>query len=343
MKELVGYKKGINLGGWYSQCDHSEKRYDNFIKKDDFKRIAKWGLDHVRIPVDYNLVQNLDGTFKEEGFKRIEDCITWCKENNLNMILDLHKTIGYSFDEGEKETGFFEGNEKYHEYFYTLWEEFTKRFSFNDNVIFELLNEVTDYEYKDEWNRVAKECIKRIRKINPTIKILYGGYWYNSIDAIKDLDLPYDENIVYIFHCYSPIVFTHQGAYWVNKMDTKFRMHFDESTDKYQEYHDKYVGETEHVKFKPHSIIDASYFEDQWKEAIKICEERNVGLFCSEYGVIDLAEPEDILSWYKCIHSAFDKYNIGSSLWNYKEMDFGFVDAHYDDIRDRLIDILKVK
>ena len=52
MKDFKGYKRGINFGGWFSQCDNSEKRYDYFIKKEDFRRVARWGLDHVSIPVD---------------------------------------------------------------------------------------------------------------------------------------------------------------------------------------------------------------------------------------------------------------------------------------------------
>jgi len=89
---------GINFGGWFSQCDHSEKRYDNFIKEADFERVARWGFDHVRIPVDYELVLNEDLTYREDGFKRIKDCIDWCEKYNLHMILDLHKTMGFSFD-----------------------------------------------------------------------------------------------------------------------------------------------------------------------------------------------------------------------------------------------------
>lgn len=339
MKEFSGYKKGINFGGWFSQCDNSEKRYDNFIKKDDFKRVAKWGLDHIRIPVDYNLVQNLDGSFKESGFIRIQHCIDWCKENNLNMILDLHKTIGFSFDDNEKESGFFKNN-KYQEYFYSLWLEFTKRFSFNENIAFELLNEINDYEYKDKWNKIARECVKRIRTINSNIKILIGGYFYNSVSAIKDLDLPYDENIVYNFHCYNPLIFTHQGAYWIDKMDANFRMHFDENTNKYEEYTNKYIGEKHVDVFKANSNIDESFFEELFKEAIEICENRNVSLYCGEYGVIDKADSLDTVKWFKCINNIFNKYNIGRALWSYKEMDFGLVDAHYDDIREKLIKLL---
>ena len=70
MKEY-GYYRGVNLGGWLSQCDYSQERLDHFIEKPDIEKIASWGLDHVRIPVDYNVMENEDGTWKEEGFRRI--------------------------------------------------------------------------------------------------------------------------------------------------------------------------------------------------------------------------------------------------------------------------------
>ena len=57
LKEL-GYYRGVNLGGWLSQCDYSDEKLDNFIKEQDFDKIASWGLDHVRIPIDYNVLEN---------------------------------------------------------------------------------------------------------------------------------------------------------------------------------------------------------------------------------------------------------------------------------------------
>ncbi|HOC34848.1 MAG TPA: glycosyl hydrolase family 5, partial [Ruminococcus flavefaciens] len=53
MLKSKGIIKGINLGGWMSQCDYSRERLDNFIKENDIKQIAEWGFDHVRLPIDY--------------------------------------------------------------------------------------------------------------------------------------------------------------------------------------------------------------------------------------------------------------------------------------------------
>ena len=93
-----GFFKGVNLGGWLSQCDYSEDRLNHFITEEDIAKISSWDLDHVRIPVDYNILENEDGTYKAEGFARIDKALEWCRKYNLNIVLDLHKTAGFSFD-----------------------------------------------------------------------------------------------------------------------------------------------------------------------------------------------------------------------------------------------------
>ena len=65
MRIWTGHQKGINLGGWYSQCDYSQERYDKFITAEDFAVIKSWGLDHVRVPIDYNLLEDEAGAPRE--------------------------------------------------------------------------------------------------------------------------------------------------------------------------------------------------------------------------------------------------------------------------------------
>jgi aryl-phospho-beta-D-glucosidase BglC (GH1 family) len=74
-----GFYRGVNLGGWLSQCDYSQERLDTFITEADIEKIASWGLDHVRLPIDYNVVETDEGTYKEDGLARIATAIVWCK------------------------------------------------------------------------------------------------------------------------------------------------------------------------------------------------------------------------------------------------------------------------
>lgn len=316
MLKEKGFYKGVNLGGWFSQCDYSEDRLNNFITEPDIEKIVTWGVDHVRIPVDYNIVEDEKGGYIEEGFKRIENAFELCRKHGLNVVFDLHKTAGFSFDFGEKEEGFFE-SEALQERFLRLWEEFARRYGkLHETVAFELLNEVTDKEYIGVWNKVAAECVKRIRKYAPETLIFIGSYWNNSVEAVKDLEKPADDKIVYNFHCYEPLKFTHQGAYWTPLIKPEERVTFEES------------GTT------------AEYFERMFAEALDKAKEYNVSLYCGEYGVIDVVPPEATLSWFKTINGIFEKYGIARCAWSYKEMDFGLSDKRLDDVREELLKYL---
>lgn len=341
MKKWKGFEHGINFGGWLSQCDHTKERYDRFITEKDFETVSGWGLDHVRIPVDYELVEDEEGNYRDEGFSYIQWAIDMCRKYGLNMILDLHKTCGYAFDEGEV-GGFFD-NEGYQERFKALWEEFAKRFAKNEDMLaFELLNEVTKSEYSDTWNRVSDECIKRIRAVSPTIKILVGGYHYNNIESLPYLNAPQDENIIYNFHFYEPIILTHQGAAWIERMDTSFRITTDATYDELK----KATIDNVDPDFEgfpgmdPSSTLSAEFFEKKFEKAVKLAEERGTSLYCGEYGMIDLSGPDNSIKWYRFISSAFEKYGIGRSAWTYREMDFGITAPYMDDIRDEVIKLL---
>ena len=342
MRKFNGYMKGINLGGWLSQCDHSKETYDNFITESDLERIASWGLDHVRVPIDYELVETVDGRYVEEGFRYIDNCLTWCERNELNMILDLHKTAGYSFDEFETSMGFFE-SEKLQNRFIALWEELSKRYGkYEARLTFELLNEIVDPEVAEIWNGIAKRTIQVIRQYAPTIKIIVGGVRNNSVDSVKQLDLPYDENIVYTFHYYEPLIFTHQSAYWVKKMTADFRTTYPNEFERYKSETEEFlpIENGELYRNITQDMINRSFFETAFSEAIQVAKEREVALYCGEYGVIDQADLPSTLNWYSDVNSTFEKYEIGRAAWTYKGKDFGITDEHYAPILDHLIKLL---
>ena len=85
MRTFEGFMHGINLGGWLSQCvSYDKKHFDTFITEENIKQIAGWGLDHVRVPVDYDVMITDDGIWKEEGLSHLYDVISWCKTYHLN-------------------------------------------------------------------------------------------------------------------------------------------------------------------------------------------------------------------------------------------------------------------
>ena len=92
--------------------------------------------------------------------------------------------------------------------------------------------------------------------------------------------------------------------------------------------------------FSPDDKLTSAYFEKIFAEALAVAEERNVALYCGEYGVIDRVAPKDAVKWYSMINEIFVKYGIGRAAWNYKVMDFGISDARMDEVRDELLKYL---
>ena len=90
--------KGINLGGWFlmegyilggrnipeqlfkrkfskiygaRELSYFEKAFrETFIREDDFKRIASWGVTHVRLPFHHKLIETKPFVFSLSYLKR---------------------------------------------------------------------------------------------------------------------------------------------------------------------------------------------------------------------------------------------------------------------------------
>ncbi len=342
MKEFAGYKHGVNLGGWLSQSGYEKEHLENFITEDDIKRIAGWGCDHVRLPFDFNIILNDNNAISADAFKYLDRCVSWCEKYGLNIILDLHKTLGFSFDKGENESGFFE-DEKYQDVFVTIWRETARHYAEKaDRVAFELLNEITEKKYAIIWNNIAARTIREIRAAAPDNFILIGGIYQNSIFGLTLLDKPCTNNIVFNFHYYDPLVFTHQKAPWVDMMSPDCEIDYPDTKEAYRQKSLENVGADIAQKFDNFGgeMIDASFMEWEMSVAVEVAEKLDVPIYCGEYGVIDRVSDDQLMNWYTDISSVFNKLGIGRAAWTYREKDFGIVDPCRSKIVDKLVKLL---
>lgn len=342
MRVFDGYIKGVNLGGWISQFDKYDKaHFDSFIVESDIKEISELGFDHVRVPVDYNVLEDEEGNAKEDGFLYLKNCLDWCIKYDINMVIDLHECYGYSFDPLKKDMdrAKFFYDDALQARFLNLWTEIATAFKdYPDRVAFEPLNEVVLKEVADAWNVVIKKYISTIRAICPKHYIIIGGVCYNNVMSVPLLENPNDDRVAFNFHCYEPLIFTHQGAYWVENMAPDFRIGYPASVEEYRDYSKKLTNDLSGAIFDPSvKEMGPKFFEDIFEPAVETAKKYNVPLYCGEYGVIDLADNHDKIRWLKDIHAAFNKYGIGHALWNYREKDFGFVDESFASVKDEFI------
>ena len=345
MKKFSGFLKGVNLGGWISQfASYDTGHFETFITEKDIAYIAGLGFDHVRVPVDYNVLEDAEGQPIESGFGYLESCLAWCEKYGLNMLIDLHECYGYSFDplkKGMDRRRFFY-DAALQTRFLRLWERIAKRFgSYSGRVAFEPLNEVVCQDVAEAWNTLIARYVDTVRAFAPDTWLVLGGVNYNSVLNVPLLDPPKDERIVYNFHCYEPHIFTHQGAYWEEKMPRDFRIAYPEPLSVYRRATAEVFGDEKMPVFDADlPEIGPAFFARIFEPAIRHAEKNGVALYCGEYGVIDLADNASKLRWLRDIHAAFNSYSIGSALWNYKEKDFGLVDERFLSVRDEFLKIL---
>ncbi len=342
MRKFEGFYRGINLGGWLSQGSMEKEHLDTFITEEDIKAIKNLGVDHIRIPVDFELIEDGQGDILEEGHTYIRKGIDWCLQNNLNVVLDLHKTAGYVFDDASYSNGFFD-NEVLQQHFINLWKVLATRYGDNpDRVALEILNEVVDPAVADKWNNIAHRTIQAIREITPDSWIIVGGTRNNSVVSVKELGAPYDERIVYTFHCYEPLIFTHQGAYWIENMPEDYKINYPETVGHYVAQTEGLIDPVQAfpIKHIAPETLGKDFFRAFFADAITSAERHNVPLYCGEYGMIDRAEPEAALRWFEDIHAVFEEFQIARTVWTYKEKDFGIVGEHYKPIFKELIQCL---
>ena len=70
---------------------------ENWIQESDFKRIKDLGLNHVRVPFLYRLLD------EPRGMEWLKKAVRWAKQNDLYVVLDMHGVPGSQ--SGEHHTG----------------------------------------------------------------------------------------------------------------------------------------------------------------------------------------------------------------------------------------------
>ncbi len=237
--------KGMGLGGWmlqegymlqtasFANAQHKIKAaieglvgeqktqefYDawlaNHVTKEDIDSLASWGFNSVRLPMHYNLFtlpiedEPIAGsqTWIEKGFTLTDSLISWCKANDMYVVLDLHAAPG-----GQ---GYDEGISDYDPSKPSLWESFDnkqKTVALWDRISERYINEPTiaGYDLLNEvnWNLSGNVALKNLYveiteaiRANGDQHILFiEGNWFAN--DFTGLTPPWDDQLVYSPHKY---------------------------------------------------------------------------------------------------------------------------------------------
>ncbi len=160
---------------------------------------------------------------------------------------------------------------------------------------------------------------------------MIGGTHNNSVSGLTDLVELDDPNVVYTFHFYDPLFFTHQNAPWDSTVREWEAVHA---------YPGELKGLAEHLRDHParaaeHAIclgrpMDRSLLEEIVQPALDFARRTGRDLYCGEFGVADWIDPASRRAWLADFMGILRDNGVGRSIWSYKQMDFGLVDAHGD-------------
>ena len=314
MYKNEGYIAGANLGHWISQYgDKSREHFKSYIQEKDIARIASWGMDHVRVPVDYFIFESDDnpGVYLEDGLVYIDDCLGWCKKNGLNMVLDMHHAPGFFFGDGDKNCLMEDADMQ--ERYINIWKFFAKRYiAEKDNLVFELLNELVAKSSK-QWNDLWMRTAAAIHSVSPKRKIIVGGNYWNSVSELSNLTVSENPDILYTFHMYHPMIFTHQAAGWMeNTRRYTVPVKYPVDTAEHAAYYNGNIPEDEK------GILGKKYLERVLAPAFEFIEKNKRPLYCGEYGVISNASTESAIKWCNDLADLFLEHGIGRAVWSYR-------------------------
>ena len=316
-------RTGVNVSHWLSQ---SEKRGDarrNYITQTDFETIASMGFDHVRIPADEEQLWDSLGKKESEAFELLDNAIKWALKAKLRVIVDLHIIRSHHFI-AEARPLWTDPTEQ--DKLVNLWMQLSEVLSQypNDKLAYEILNEAVADD-PDDWNKLIAKVIAAIRVKEPARIIVVGSNRWQTADTFPDLKIPEnDRNIILSFHFYTPMPVTHYKASWTDMAEYSGPVQYPGRAIKPEDMKGLSSKALAMLEWANGDFTKET-LEKIMAPAIKMAKEKNLPLYCGEYGVYPRVDNKVRFNWYKDVCEIFNRNNIAYCHWCYKG-DFPVVD-----------------
>lgn len=343
MKKINGFQKGMGIGGWLTNYKRfhvlpPDKRlhitigdmehFESFMTERDVAYIKSLGLDHVRLGFDQIVLEESPYTYRAKILELLHLFAAWCKKYNLRLVLNMHKAVGNYCDVLE-EKGLMQSKEL-QDRFIAVWLKLEEEFHNDNDIVFELLNEVVNAT-ADEWNRVAEKTIHAIRVLNNERLIIVGGTAWNNPPGLDYIRVYDDEYIIYTFHCYAPHEFTHQQGVlqWAPLYYNRKMPYPTDDIERYRAYHRLLGFENAYCDIDKMDIVFLRKYLEPAKRFIQKHPDKI--LWCGEFGTIRHCNIKYRENWMRDMITILKDWDIPYCVWNY-------LSTHNDGNRFSLVD-----
>jgi endoglucanase len=299
---------GLNLEGWLQTTAPGRHQLDD----DAIQHIVRDGFDHVRVPVDPALIDK----YGDAELRRLDQAIRIITSNGLAMIIDFHPSIKFP-----KEGDAFQGHVAWVK---KVWTSIANHISRTDpgRVLIELYNEPGIDN--DKWQSVAQELCVLLRSILPNHTFIVGGGNENTIYSLSTFVPIRDKKIIYSFHFYYPIRFTHQHASWMNRsyqgvpatpFPAKITPDLETFIKKLRLSGD--VANALEIEQYCTSGISEVQIASNLTRAKDWSEKHNVQIILTEFGAINYAHTVDRVRWLGVVTTVSKTLGIAWTIWEH--------------------------
>ncbi len=188
---------------------------ENHVTKADIDSLKSWGFNSVRLPMHYNLFtlpiedEPVEGedTWLDKGFELTDNLISWCRDNEMYVILDMHAAPGgQGYDEAISDydptkPSLWESEENRRKLI-ALWTRIAERYADEQWVAgYDLLNEPNwDLPGGNALRTLYQNLTQSIRTVDQNHILFIEGNWFAN--DFTGLTPPWDDNFVYSPHKY---------------------------------------------------------------------------------------------------------------------------------------------
>lgn len=194
----------------------------NVVTAADVATWASWGVNTVRLPMNYHALSSAPGVYVDAGFQAIDQFVGWCKANHIYVILDLHAAPGAQNCEemGDTPDGvahLWKDPGTYRQWTIDLWQTIAKRYAGETAVGgYDIFDEPYDTESSGTFStgigtlrQMYVDITAAIRAVDANHVLFFEGTNWSSIDSsaggtngFAGLGPAWDPQMAWAFHKY---------------------------------------------------------------------------------------------------------------------------------------------
>jgi endoglucanase len=186
----------------------------NMITEADVAKWQSWGVNSVRMSINYHWLSPADGVYLDSGWQWIDQLVAWCRAHNIYVILCMHAAPGAQNPELMSDTPdgkphLWTQPQLYQPWTIHLWQAIAQRYA-NETAVagYDLLDEplLSESNPLSGGATIRSFYVKVTRAIRSVdsnhIIFACGTGWCGSPSGVRAILPTWDNNMVLIFHKY---------------------------------------------------------------------------------------------------------------------------------------------